>query len=328
LELPKNFIRQLIICVLASVVFYGVWVIYTGWDVVWAVVVRLGFMGWAIILGLSVFNYGMRFVRWQLYLNKLGYAVPPIKNLGIYLAGFAFTATPGKVGEAIRSVYLHRYKVKYTDSIAVFFVERFMDVIAMVMLSMLAAFSLDNAGWLVFVVGGIVLISLPLIRSERAWAFADRLRLRFGSEKFKSLAGHGLNMLRSSAVLLRSGTLYGGLLIGSLAWAAEGAALWVVLDHMGADVPLLLAAGIYGISILAGAVSFVPGGLGSTEIVMGILLIAAGVDQPLAVSAVLICRIATLWFAVAIGLGFAVELETRSKPVADAVEELEEPAGS
>ncbi len=41
----------------------------------------------------------------------------------------------------------------------------------------------------------------------------------------------------------------------------------------------------------------------------GGLLVLVGVDEPVAVSAVLICRIATLWFAVAIGLVAALELE-------------------
>jgi len=82
-----------------------------------------------------------------------------------------------------------------------------------------------------------------------------------------------------------------------------------VLDRMGADTLVYLAAGIYGVAVLAGAVSFVPGGLGGTELVMTTLLILTGVDAPIAVSAVIICRLATLWFAVAIGLIFVIGIE-------------------
>ena len=42
---------------------------------------------------------------------------------------------------------------------------------------------------------------------------------------------------------------------------------------------------------------------------MGSLLVLAGVDPSVAVAAVIICRLATLWFAVAIGLIFVVGLE-------------------
>jgi len=118
-----------------------------------------------------------------------------------------------------------------------------------------------------------------------------------------------LELLTTSADLLKSGPLYLGLLLGLLAWFAEGYALYVVLDLMGASTPVYVAAGIYGVSVLAGAVSFVPGGLGGTELVMGSLLVLSGVDAPTAVSAVIICRLATLWFAVAIGLVFVLGIE-------------------
>ncbi len=42
---------------------------------------------------------------------------------------------------------------------------------------------------------------------------------------------------------------------------------------------------------------------------MGSLLVLSGVDAPTAVSAVIICRLATLWFAVALGLVFVVGIE-------------------
>ena len=38
------------------------------------------------------------------------------------------------------------------------------------------------------------------------------------------------------------------------------------------------------VSVLAGALSFIPGGLGSTEAVMGVLLLLVGVDTATAVA--------------------------------------------
>ena len=57
------------------------------------------------------------------------------------------------------------------------------------------------------------------------------------------------------------------------------------------------------------ALSFIPGGLGSTEAVMGGSLILLGVEPGTAVAATLVCRLVTLWPAVAIGLGFLLALE-------------------
>jgi len=67
--------------------------------------------------------------------------------------------------------------------------------------------------------------------------------------------------------------------------------------------------GIYSVSVLAGALSFIPGGLGSTEAVMVLLLTLVGVNTPAAIAATLICRLATLWFAVIIGGAVLAALE-------------------
>lgn len=71
---------------------------------------------------------------------------------------------------------------------------------------------------------------------------------------------------------------------------------------MGFDVSPLLVIGIYNISILAGAISFIPGGIGATEAAISVLLISIGMDASLAVVASLVCHGMTLWVAVFIGL--------------------------
>jgi len=309
LTLPDNVIRKLIVCIVLSAAFYGAWAVFGGIDEVLAAAGSIGWAGWAIILGLSLLNYLLRFVRWDYYLRHLDCSVPPLANLSAYLAGFGFTTTPGKVGEAIRSIYLKPHGVSYMQSLAAFFVERFADMLAMIVVASLAAYAFADMRWLVIVTLLVTLAFVPLVHSRRLPVWLEQRAAQTESEKIAGGLRHLVSTMGASSLLLRSMPLYVGLFLGLIAWFAEGYALYVVLDRMGADVPVLLAAGIYGISIIAGVVSFVPGGLGGTELVMGSLLVLSGVDAPLAVSAVIICRVATLWFAVAIGLVFLTGLE-------------------
>ena len=92
-----------------------------------------------------------------------------------------------------------------------------------------------------------------------------------------------------------------GLVIGLLAWFAEGFGFWWLLAEIGHPLPLTTAVFIYAFAMLVGALSFLPGGLGSSEAVMFGLLVLNGVPEVTAVTATLICRLATLWFAVALG---------------------------
>jgi uncharacterized protein (TIRG00374 family) len=108
------------------------------------------------------------------------------------------------------------------------------------------------------------------------------------------------------------------LAIGLIAWGVEGIVLAIILSELGVGIGWPVAVGIYAIAILAGAVSFIPGGLGSTEAVMGGSLVLAGVDPGTALAATLICRLVTLWPAVAIGLLYVLVLEGTNRVNKDA----------
>lgn len=298
--------------ILVGTALYGLSVLVSDLQAVGDALARFSVAGWGMILGLSLVNYALRFLRWQGYLARLGHSVPAGPSLAYYLGGFAFTTTPGKAGEAIRSLYLKRHGVAYVHSLAAFFSERLIDLVAMVLLALGAAYAFPDMRWPVVALTLAILAMLPLVHSSRVHRFLDQQRARFTSLRLRTLGSRLLDLLRHSAVLLRSGILYWGLFLALAAWGAEGVAFHVILDTIGLAIALPLAVGIYAVSILVGAISFIPGGLGSTEAVMGLLLVLLGADTATAVAATLICRIATLWFAVAIGLGVVTVLELRT----------------
>ena len=75
-----------------------------------------------------------------------------------------------------------------------------------------------------------------------------------------------------------------------------------MLEWLGADISFSFAIFVYAISMLAGALSFLPGGLGGAEAIMISLLVLKGMAMPAAIAATVFIRLATLWFAVLIGL--------------------------
>jgi uncharacterized protein (TIRG00374 family) len=74
-----------------------------------------------------------------------------------------------------------------------------------------------------------------------------------------------------------------------------------ILGWMGADISLTFAVFVYALAMLAGAISFMPGGLGGAEAVMVALLMWKGMASADAIAATVLIRLATLWFAVGIG---------------------------
>jgi uncharacterized protein (TIRG00374 family) len=87
-----------------------------------------------------------------------------------------------------------------------------------------------------------------------------------------------------------------------MSWALEGMSLYVILLGFHAETSASFALFVYATSQLAGALIPVPGGLGITEGSLEQQLTRLGhVPSAAATSAMILVRVATLWFAVALG---------------------------
>jgi uncharacterized protein (TIRG00374 family) len=128
--------------------------------------------------------------------------------------------------------------------------------------------------------------------------------------QWRARVTHADQLVSRASVLLRSDVLSTSLLLGILAWGAEGVGFYYLLQFLHIETTLAQAIGIYALSMLAGALSFLPGGLGSAEATMVLLLSLSGAGQAEAVAATLVCRLTTLWFAVALGSIAFLRVET------------------
>lgn len=274
--------------------------------------------GWAIIFGLSLLNYLLRFLRWHGYMRWLGHRLPLPRHALIYLSGFGLTTTPGKAGEGVRAIYLARRGIPYAHTVAALFAERLLDLLSIILLSLLAIASFtDYAVWLAVPLA--VIVALITLMHRRALLKAAQNRLAEPRTWMARALAVLVHAWERAFVLLSWRPLLGGLLLGCLSWGSEGLGVYVIAGRLGLAVPLLLAIGVYATGMLIGALSFVPGGLGSTEAAMTLLLKLSGIAGGAALSVTLIARIATLWFAVALGLCClaGLELEYRLRPAAE-----------
>ncbi|WP_346830288.1 lysylphosphatidylglycerol synthase transmembrane domain-containing protein [Pseudomonas abietaniphila] len=292
--------RAVLLSVVGSALGYLGFSLWGGWHAVGAAVSEVGLVGIVIALFMSSVNYGLRFVRWQAYLKVLGHPMPWRPSLNIYLAGFALTTTPGKAGEALRGVLLKRWGVPYPQSFAAFFSERLSDLFAVVLLTLFGLSLYPEALPMIVVGVALVMVGLLVLSQRR---LLERLTLMVPTEggRVIGLLRHLLEVLLHAQQCHRLRLMLGLTILSVIAWSAEALAFDWILKWMGADIPLTFAVFVYALAMLAGAVSFMPGGLGGAEAVMVGLLVWKGMNSADAVAATVLIRLATLWFAVAIG---------------------------
>lgn len=263
---------------------------------------------WGVVLFaglLSLLNYAIRIVRWHVYLKHLGRSVPFRLSALSYMAGFAFTLSPGKVGEMIRVRYYRQHGVSMGDVSVAFFAERLMDLLVIVVLAGALLASLPDYRWL----GGIGVcasLGVLLVLHLMPWTALHGWLGKVGGEQPSALVRalqKVATLLFSSRQLLSRQMLFLGFLAGLVAWGVEAIGFKLVGDVISPEASLTWAAGvgIYATATLVGALSFLPGGLGSTEAVMAGLLVTHHFNMGDALLLTLVCRVLTLWLAVIIG---------------------------
>ncbi len=302
LDLTRRQKKMLALSLLGAAALYLGFVLYTGFDDFVHAAGQLGVGGWGLILACSSGNYLLRFIRWNFYLHRFNHRLPLFLHFNYYMSAFALTTTPGKAGETIRSLYLKSHHIPFTHSLAMFFTERFLDVVVVTLLATLSLLSLDQYGEFVLLAAIVLALMLPLLRSRLVIKTLQHLAGRIALPSLSHFIQHISVLLDSARRLLQWQNLYTGLILGVAAWSIQGLAFYFILSTLGPDLGLTTAMSIYAISLLAGALSFVPGGIGTTEAVMGLLLLHFGADNVSAVAIPVISRISTLWFAVTLGL--------------------------
>lgn len=257
-----------------------------------------------LILGLTLFNYGWRFCKWQYYLRRLNVRIFWGRSLLIFLSGLSMAITPGKVGEVLKSYLLKRSTgVPISRSAPVIACERLTDGIAMIGLAA-TGLVLFRFGWELLLVLFILGIGLILLVQQRSLSLA----LLGYAERLPGVAriAHLVRAFYESAyTLLQWRPLLLGILIGLVSWSGECAALYFVYVGLGVGPGLDLfikAMFILAVSSLVGSASGLPGGLGTADGSMVALThVLISPSATLGSSATLLIRLCTLWFGLGLG---------------------------
>lgn len=292
----------MIITIILSVVGYFAFTLWGGWNSVVSATAQVGFAGIIVALLLSLVSFGLRFIRWQLFLKVLGHSIPWLPSLKIYIAGFSLTITPGKSGEALRSIFLKEHNISFRKSFGAFFSERLSDLIAVIVLAASGLWMHPEGQPILIVVAGIVIFLLYAIQNESWLKAVERGVRKTLPERFSNLIEFSLEMLIAFRSCFTPPILISGMILGVLAWGIQGVALYYILQKLNFNIDLVTSLFIYGFSLLVGAITLLPGGLGGTEVTMLKLLTLQNVPASEAVAATLIIRLATLWFSVLLGL--------------------------
>ena len=221
------------------------------------------------------------------------------------MATFVMSVTPGKMGELLKS-YLVREEngTPISRSAPIILAERLTDFISVVLLCIAGAFVFDYGQGIIIGVGlfflsGVILISSRKL-SMKFISYLEKIKLlsRF-AHKFQEAYESIYTLVRIKPLIIAT-------FVSAVAWFCECLGLYVILrvystiSHI--EVSLMSAVFIYGFSTIIGSIAMLPGGLGVTEASLTGLMVLMKIPKDVSVASTFIIRVATLWFAVLIGV--------------------------
>lgn len=311
--------RRLSLWLLGAVAVYLALTWLFGGDDTVAAARRIGGTWVLAGLALTTASFAIRVLRWHFLLRAMHAHVPFGANCAVYLAGIGLTATPGKIGETVRSAFLVRYGVPVGTSLAAFLADRLSDLHAVLLITLLPlawAAGWGDAGVLRWglVLGAVAAapLVLQLVVHSAAWPqiveFMSRVR---GLRRIGGWMGRGA---RDFTGLWRAGVAFPSIALSLLAYGMQGAIFVAMVAQVAPEVGFGAAMSIFGAATLAGAASFIPGGIGAMELALVFMLRQLGVDPASGLAAALCLRAVTFWFGLllgALGLSFAARLQQR-----------------
>lgn len=297
--------KKILISIAVGAIVYLGFSIYADFD---KLISAFGNFNWywlPLILTLSFLNYIFRFFKWHYYVNLLGIKLSYKKSFLIFLSAFTMSITPGKMGEVLKSYLLkEENNTPVSKSAPIVFGERLTDMISIVMLCLVGSYFFNYGQTLILLIGFFFLLSIILISSRtislKIISFFGRIKIfKKHIEKIHTAYDSMYLMIKIKPLIIAT-------IISLISWFFECMGFYIVINifsgSSGLEVSILSATFIYAFSTLVGAVAMLPGGLGITEASLTGLLILSKIPKDLSVASTIMIRLATLWFAVLVGI--------------------------
>ena len=294
-------LKKIISVVIITIIIYAVFLFMSDLDKISDKIFNFKLEFLPIIIGLVVFSWIISYSRWNILLKNQNIHIPHSLNFQIFLVGGALGITPGKIGELFKSQILkEKFNIPRTKTAPLFIVEKFLDLVSAMIVTLIGIWFIPEIGYLA-IVG--LMISVLLFKILTSKKFFNQT-LNF-LNKIKFLKKY-LEPLSSSHEIL-SKTLYSKkmfllLILSFFYWIIIGCAAFFVIEGFGFSIGSILnIISTYSSSLVIGALSFIPGGIGIAEGSLIGLLTFQGIDISEAIVIVVVIRIFTLWFSTITG---------------------------
>ena len=240
-------------------------------------------------------------IKWHFLLKTSEIDIPLTKSIFVWFVGVAFEITPGQIGTLIKSQILKTTSnIPRTKTAAIVLVEKIYDLIGAILASIIGIVILGMDFYLIIIaILVLAIIFFFMFYRPASEIFFKRVtKTKFFSKYIDDISEFHAIFQKSTNVKVATICI----LLGVVYWFIISTAAYYTLLAFDVNVlDYLTILAIYTTSILLGAISFIPAGIGITEGSIVGLLTLNGIDVSTALILSVMIRVLTLWYLVCIG---------------------------
>ena len=293
--------NRLILILIAVVGIYAVFLFTSDYNIISEKISNFKVNYLPLILFLVSASWVPLIIKWHFLLKNSEVDVPLTKSILVYLSGLAFEITPGHVGVLMKSQILKTsYNISRTKTVPIVLVEKMYDLIGAILASIIGIIILGVYPHLIVIAILVlaVIFFFMYYRPASELFFKRITKLKFFSKYIENISESYKTVQKSTNVKVATVCI----LLAVTYWFIISAAAYYIL--IGFDINILdylKVLAIYVTSILLGAISFIPAGIGITEGTLAGLLTLEGIGVSAALILSVMIRILTLWYSVGVG---------------------------
>ena len=293
--------NRLILILIAVVAIYAIFLFISDYNIISEKISNFKINYLPLILLLVSASWVPLIIKWHFLLKNCEIDIPLTKSILVFLSGTAFEITPGQIGALMKSQILKTiYNIPRTKTAPIVLVEKVYDLIGAILASIIGIIILGVYPYLIVIAILVlaVIFFFMYYRPASELFFKRITKLKFFSKYIENISESYKTVQKSTNVKVATVCI----LLAVTYWFIISAAAYYIL--IGFDINILdylKVLAIYVTSILLGAISFIPGGIGITEGSIAGLFTLNGIDISTALFLSVMIRILTLWYSVGVG---------------------------
>ena len=304
----KFFTKRTISIIIISALFYTIFTLITDIQKISNEFASINIFYIPLILGFHFLAMGIRSIRQKVFFDSLNIKLSTKQNIKLYFAGMSLMVTPGGSGELIKNRILkEKFGHSYTKTIPVLLAEKYHNMLSVI--PILFFFLLFKESYEILTITSIIAVILFCI-----FLIVKNQKLCLNTMSkiprkwiLKEIPDNTSSFYDSLLILFKGKTVFSGLSIGIIAWLADAVAVYFCFLAFDLNFDFIYTTLTNFAPMVVGTISFIPGGLGVTELGMTGLLLQSGVVLSTASALVLFIRFMITWSSVIVGI-FALKL--------------------